>query len=246
VPPGRAPDHFHRYDEVLYVLEGEGVASTVGRRRSGAGRRCTCRRASCDLENTGDVELRLLGVFRPAGSPAEAYYPDGTPAATPRPRDDARGGPPSCLTVSPAAAAALTRGADMPRIERTAETSGREPARGEDRSRRRPAPLPRSVLERDPDRRARARRARGLLAAAHDCLRTRSRPSCPSRASAAACRSTARSSWTRSRARASDRRLAAHGRRLGRRARQRDIRRGGRGADRGCPFSAPCAVPAPR
>jgi oxalate decarboxylase/phosphoglucose isomerase-like protein (cupin superfamily) len=30
------------------------------------------------LANTGDSELRLLGVFRPAGSPAEAYYPDGT------------------------------------------------------------------------------------------------------------------------------------------------------------------------
>ena len=28
-------------------------------------------------------ELRLLGVFRPAGSPAEAYYPDGTPAVVP-------------------------------------------------------------------------------------------------------------------------------------------------------------------
>ena len=24
IPPGRAPDHFHRYDEVIYVLEGEG------------------------------------------------------------------------------------------------------------------------------------------------------------------------------------------------------------------------------
>jgi hypothetical protein len=32
------------------------------------------------LANTGVSELRLLGVFRPAGSPAEAYYPDGTPA----------------------------------------------------------------------------------------------------------------------------------------------------------------------
>src|SRR6266700_3418984 len=49
IPPGRAPDHFHTYDEVIYVLEGEGV----------------------------------LGVFRPAGSPAEAYYPDGTPAVVP-------------------------------------------------------------------------------------------------------------------------------------------------------------------
>ena len=35
------------------------------------------------LENTGDRELELLGVFRPSGSPAEAYYPDGTPAVYP-------------------------------------------------------------------------------------------------------------------------------------------------------------------
>ena len=32
------------------------------------------------LANTGDGEMRVLGVFRPAGSPAEAYYPDGTRA----------------------------------------------------------------------------------------------------------------------------------------------------------------------
>ena len=31
VPPGRAPDHFHRYDEVLYVLEGDGVLHIDGR-----------------------------------------------------------------------------------------------------------------------------------------------------------------------------------------------------------------------
>ena len=35
------------------------------------------------LENYGPGEMRVLGVFRPAGSPAEAYYPDGTPAAVP-------------------------------------------------------------------------------------------------------------------------------------------------------------------
>jgi hypothetical protein len=29
-------------------------------------------------ENTGEEELCLLDVFRPAGSPAEAYHPDGT------------------------------------------------------------------------------------------------------------------------------------------------------------------------
>ena len=30
VPPGRAPDHFHRYDEVLYILEGEGTLHIDG------------------------------------------------------------------------------------------------------------------------------------------------------------------------------------------------------------------------
>ncbi|MGZ4289998.1 MAG: hypothetical protein ACXVQZ_05210, partial [Gaiellaceae bacterium] len=34
------------------------------------------------LENKGPDQMEVLGVFRPAGSPAEAYYPDGTAAAT--------------------------------------------------------------------------------------------------------------------------------------------------------------------
>jgi mannose-6-phosphate isomerase-like protein (cupin superfamily) len=82
VPPGRAPDHFHPYDEVLYVLAGEGVLHIDGEEaelRPGACVHLPARLVHC-LANTGDSELRLLGVFRPAGSPAEAYYPDGTPA----------------------------------------------------------------------------------------------------------------------------------------------------------------------
>ena len=85
IPPGRAPDHFHTYDEVIYVLEGEGVLEIGGEQAPlGAG---TCvhlpaRLVHC-LANTGDSELRVLGVFRPAGSPAEAYYPDGTLAVPP-------------------------------------------------------------------------------------------------------------------------------------------------------------------
>ena len=35
------------------------------------------------LENVGPGEMLVLGVFRPAGSPAEAYYPDGTAAVVP-------------------------------------------------------------------------------------------------------------------------------------------------------------------
>jgi quercetin dioxygenase-like cupin family protein len=80
VPPGRAPDHFHTYDEVIYVLEGEGFLEIDGEQapiRAGSCIHLPARVVHC-LANTGDSELRLLGVFRPAGSPAEAYYPDGT------------------------------------------------------------------------------------------------------------------------------------------------------------------------
>jgi quercetin dioxygenase-like cupin family protein len=84
VPPGRAPDHFHIYDEVIYVLQGEGVLEIGGEQaplHAGSCVHLPARLVHC-LANTGDSELRLLGVFRPAGSPAEAYYPDGTPAVT--------------------------------------------------------------------------------------------------------------------------------------------------------------------
>jgi len=85
IPPGRAPDHFHRYDEVIYVLEGQGVLEIGGEHapiRPGTCIHLPRTLVHC-LANTGESELRLLGVFRPAGSPAEAYYPDGTPASAP-------------------------------------------------------------------------------------------------------------------------------------------------------------------
>lgn len=75
IPPGRAPDHFHNYEEVLFILKGEG--------RMWAGETNTpISEGSCIylpkgqvhcVENTGDGELRLLGVFYPAGSPTVRY-----------------------------------------------------------------------------------------------------------------------------------------------------------------------------
>ena len=85
IPPGRAPDHFHRYDEVIYVLEGEGYLEIGGEQaplRAGSCVHLPRTLVHC-LANTGDSEMRVLGVFRPAGSPAEAYYPDGTAAVVP-------------------------------------------------------------------------------------------------------------------------------------------------------------------
>jgi mannose-6-phosphate isomerase-like protein (cupin superfamily) len=85
IPPGRAPDHFHTYDEVIYVLEGEGYLEIAGEQalvQAGSCVHLPARVVHC-LANTGEHEMRVLGVFRPAGSPAEAYYPDGTLAMPP-------------------------------------------------------------------------------------------------------------------------------------------------------------------
>ena len=82
VPPARAPDHFHTYDEVIYVLDGQGAFHAGGTSRPiGAGSciELPARTVHC-LENTGQDVMRLVAVFVPAGSPAAAYYPDGTPA----------------------------------------------------------------------------------------------------------------------------------------------------------------------
>jgi mannose-6-phosphate isomerase-like protein (cupin superfamily) len=82
IPTARAPDHFHTYDEVIYVIDGEGVmhAGDFEQRLSpGACIQLPARTVHC-LENTGTEAMRVVAVFRPAGSPAAAYYPDGTPA----------------------------------------------------------------------------------------------------------------------------------------------------------------------
>jgi quercetin dioxygenase-like cupin family protein len=85
IPPGRAPEHYHRYDEVVYVLAGEGAFHVDGESATLEPGSCVhlpARIIHC-LENAGPGEMRVLGVFRPAGSPAEAYYPDDSPAVVP-------------------------------------------------------------------------------------------------------------------------------------------------------------------
>jgi mannose-6-phosphate isomerase-like protein (cupin superfamily) len=82
IPRTRAPDHFHYYDEVIYVLDGEGVMRAGDDQRPLSAGSCIqlpARTVHC-LQNTGTTPMRVVAVFRPAGSPAEAYYPDGTPA----------------------------------------------------------------------------------------------------------------------------------------------------------------------
>jgi mannose-6-phosphate isomerase-like protein (cupin superfamily) len=85
IPPGRAPDHFHRYDEVGYILSGVGAFHVGGESAPLGPGSCfhLPARLVHALENFGPGEMQVLGVFRPAGSPAEAYYPDGTAAVVP-------------------------------------------------------------------------------------------------------------------------------------------------------------------
>ncbi len=75
IPPGRAPDHFHEYEEVLFILRGEGrmwAGETNTPIAAGSCIYLPKRQVHC-VENTGTGELRLLGVFYPAGSPAVRY-----------------------------------------------------------------------------------------------------------------------------------------------------------------------------
>ncbi len=72
IPPGRAPDHSHPYDEVVLILQGRGVAHADG--AAHALEPGTCIHlppgvVHC-LENTGTEILKVRGVFHPAGSPA--------------------------------------------------------------------------------------------------------------------------------------------------------------------------------
>ena len=75
IPPGRAPDHFHEYEEVLFILHGEG-RMWAGENNTPIGPGSCIylprRQVHC-VENTGTGDLRLLGVFYPAGSPAVRY-----------------------------------------------------------------------------------------------------------------------------------------------------------------------------
>jgi len=75
IPPGRAPDHFHEYEEVLFILRGKGRMWTTDKGTEIGPGSCIYlpkRQVHC-VENTGEGDLRLLGVFYPAGSPAVRY-----------------------------------------------------------------------------------------------------------------------------------------------------------------------------
>jgi mannose-6-phosphate isomerase-like protein (cupin superfamily) len=84
VPPGRAPWHYHLYDEVLWILRGTGrvhLGDVIEELTAGSAFRLHAREVHI-VENTDpSAELAILGIFTPAGSPSAAYLEPGVAAS---------------------------------------------------------------------------------------------------------------------------------------------------------------------
>lgn len=76
IPPGKAPWHYHLYDEIVWVLAGEGrlhLGGGVEPLTPGCAFRLRPREVHI-VENTSEThELTIIGVFTPAGSPSAAF-----------------------------------------------------------------------------------------------------------------------------------------------------------------------------
>jgi len=82
IPPGKAPWHYHLYDEIVWVPEGPGrlhLGDSVQDLGPGAGFRLRPRQVHI-VENLRDEEMTIIGVFTPAGSPSAAYLEPGVAA----------------------------------------------------------------------------------------------------------------------------------------------------------------------
>jgi quercetin dioxygenase-like cupin family protein len=75
IPPGKAPWHYHLYDEIVWVPEGPGrLHLDEGDQPLGAGAAFRLRPRQVHIvENEGASEMTIIGIFTPAGSPSAAY-----------------------------------------------------------------------------------------------------------------------------------------------------------------------------
>ena len=75
IPPGKAPWHYHLYDEIVWVPEGPGrLHLAEGDDALGVGAAFRLRPRQVHIvENEGESEMTIVGVFTPAGSPSAAY-----------------------------------------------------------------------------------------------------------------------------------------------------------------------------
>jgi mannose-6-phosphate isomerase-like protein (cupin superfamily) len=78
VQPSKAPFHSHPYEELGYIVEGEGIAHVGGRSmplRPGSCFHLPPEKVHC-IENVGPDPMHILGVFHPSDSPANRVYHD--------------------------------------------------------------------------------------------------------------------------------------------------------------------------
>jgi quercetin dioxygenase-like cupin family protein len=76
IPPGRAPWHYHLYDEIVWIPEGPGIlhlGEAVEELGPGAAFRLRPREVHIVENASASDEMTIIGVFTPAGSPSAAY-----------------------------------------------------------------------------------------------------------------------------------------------------------------------------
>jgi mannose-6-phosphate isomerase-like protein (cupin superfamily) len=80
IPPGKAPWHYHLYDEIVWIREGRGrlhLGETVEELAPGCAFRLHPREVHIVENLSEDEPLEVVGFFTPAGSPSAAYLEPG-------------------------------------------------------------------------------------------------------------------------------------------------------------------------
>ena len=87
IPSSGAPQHYHLYDEACVIVRGTGALVTsdsngneISQPLEKGSTFYIAPRFLHALHNPGPDDLWILGLFRPEGSAAAAFYPDGRPA----------------------------------------------------------------------------------------------------------------------------------------------------------------------
>jgi quercetin dioxygenase-like cupin family protein len=76
VPPGKAPWHYHLYDEIVWVPQGPGrlhLGEAVEELGPGSALRLRPRQVHIVENASSDSDMTIIGLFTPAGSPSAAY-----------------------------------------------------------------------------------------------------------------------------------------------------------------------------
>ena len=83
IPSSGAPSHYHLYDEACVIVSGKGALVTPNHGeqalKKGSAFHVSNRYLHA-IHNPNPEDLWILGIFRPEGTAAAAFYPDGTPA----------------------------------------------------------------------------------------------------------------------------------------------------------------------